>query len=170
MAKHNYLIEGLSGTGKSSVCSELIKLGYTAIDADDAFASITKPSIISLNGKKIPERWDWDPKKLKPLLLNKTEDTLFICGGASNENDFIPLFEVVITLIIDNETMRNRLTTRIANNYGKRHEEITQQQEWNKSAAIYAQQRGIDIIDATQPLSRVVDEVLNLTINRISAK
>jgi dephospho-CoA kinase len=35
MAKRNCLVEGGSGTGKSSVCRELRKRGYKAIDGDN---------------------------------------------------------------------------------------------------------------------------------------
>ena len=34
MAKRNFLVEGLSGTGKSSVYEELIRRGHTAITTD----------------------------------------------------------------------------------------------------------------------------------------
>ena len=34
MGKRNYLIEGVSGTGKTSVCQELRRRGYVAINGD----------------------------------------------------------------------------------------------------------------------------------------
>src|SRR5688572_25330846 len=37
MAKRNYLVEGLSGAGKSSVYEELIRRGYKAISTDRAW-------------------------------------------------------------------------------------------------------------------------------------
>ncbi|MCW2965279.1 MAG: hypothetical protein JWO17_2531, partial [Actinomycetia bacterium] len=37
MAKRNYLVEGLSGVGKSSVYDELIRRGYKAISTDRAW-------------------------------------------------------------------------------------------------------------------------------------
>jgi broad-specificity NMP kinase len=38
MAKKNYLVEGVSGTGKSSVCDELQRRGYKAINGDRELA------------------------------------------------------------------------------------------------------------------------------------
>jgi broad-specificity NMP kinase len=38
MAKRNYLVEGVSGTGKSSVCDELRRRGYKAINGDRELA------------------------------------------------------------------------------------------------------------------------------------
>jgi hypothetical protein len=38
MGKRNYLIEGISGTGKSAVCRELRRRGYAAVDGDNELA------------------------------------------------------------------------------------------------------------------------------------
>jgi broad-specificity NMP kinase len=38
MVKRNYLVEGVSGTGKSSVCDELRRRGYKAINGDRELA------------------------------------------------------------------------------------------------------------------------------------
>ena len=45
MGRRNYLIEGLSGTGKTSVCDELQRRGYHAIHGDRELltAAIRKP-------------------------------------------------------------------------------------------------------------------------------
>jgi len=48
MAKRNYLVEGLSGVGKSSVYDELIRRGYTAISAR-----------LGLCPRMTPEEYDW---------------------------------------------------------------------------------------------------------------
>jgi broad-specificity NMP kinase len=38
MGMRNYLIEGVSGTGKTSVCKELQRRGYYAINGDTELA------------------------------------------------------------------------------------------------------------------------------------
>jgi hypothetical protein len=43
VAKRNYLVEGLSGAGKSSVYRELIRRGYKAISTDSAWAYHAEP-------------------------------------------------------------------------------------------------------------------------------
>ena len=45
MAKRNYLVEGLSGVGKSSVYEELVRRGYTAISTDRAWSYSADPDI-----------------------------------------------------------------------------------------------------------------------------
>ncbi len=39
----NYLIEGVSGTGKTSVCEELQRRGYHAVHGDRELASLGSP-------------------------------------------------------------------------------------------------------------------------------
>src|SRR3954447_15728241 len=43
MAKRNYLVEGLSGAGKSSVYEELIRRGYKTVSTDRAWAYHADP-------------------------------------------------------------------------------------------------------------------------------
>jgi len=43
MAKRNYLVEGLSGVGKSSVYEELIRRGYKAVSTDRAWSYYADP-------------------------------------------------------------------------------------------------------------------------------
>ncbi len=44
MGKRNYLIEGVSGTGKTSVCHELRRRGYTAFNSDRDLRPHTVPT------------------------------------------------------------------------------------------------------------------------------
>ena len=43
VAKWNYLVEGLSGTGKTAVCEELLRRGYSAIHTDRTWAYHADP-------------------------------------------------------------------------------------------------------------------------------
>jgi hypothetical protein len=65
MGKRNYLIEGVSGTGKSSVCQELRRRGYVAIDGDRELAYQGDPT----TGEKTEgcgyEHHMWDGEKVK---------------------------------------------------------------------------------------------------------
>ncbi len=168
MAQHNYLIRGLSGTGKSSVCAELIKRGYAAIDADDTVAYLETPCRTSSLGQRIPEIWNWDIDKLAVMLSDKKESILFICGGATNESQFIQMFETAVTLSVDDDTMTQMLLNRINNGYRNRLDELAQQIKWNKTSREYTTKNKKDIvIDATRPLDDVVDAVIESTISNL---
>jgi broad-specificity NMP kinase len=68
MAKRNHLIEGLSGTGRSSVCEELVRRGYTAISTDRAWAFSAGPDTGFPDGPVGHDNWIWDRHKAVSML------------------------------------------------------------------------------------------------------
>jgi hypothetical protein len=144
MAQRNFLVEGLSGAGKSSVYEELIQRGYKAVTTDRAWKY----------------RNDlWDEQKALSELENPEPDVLFVCGSSRNRDRFLPYFAEVFNLRIDDDTMRRRLRERTNNDFGKQPEELELMLTLNRSGARPA---GAIDIDATQPLRQVVDELLRL--------
>ena len=63
MARRNYLVEGLSGAGKSSVYEELIRRGYDAISADRAWAYHADPDTGLAGGPIQHDNFIWDQQK-----------------------------------------------------------------------------------------------------------
>lgn len=144
MAGRNYLVEGLSGSGKSSVYDELIRRGFPAISTDRAWKS--GPGI-------------WDERRALAELERAEPDVVFVCGSSRNRDRFLPLFAKVFNLRIDDETMRRRLAERTNNDYGKRPDELALMLELNRRGERPA---GAIDLDATRPLAGVVDELLRL--------
>jgi hypothetical protein len=149
MAKRNYLVEGLSGAGKSSVYEELIRRGYKAISTDRAWKHRAGPDTGSL----------WDEQRAVRELENPEPDVLFVCGSSRNRDRFLPYFTEIFNLRIDDDTMRRRLHERTNNDYGKRPEELELMLELNRRDEKPA---GAVDVDATQPLDRLVDVVFLL--------
>ncbi len=149
MAKRNYLVEGLSGAGKSSVYDELIRRGYKAISTDRAWK---RPG--PTHGD-----WRWDQQKAVSELESPEPEVLFVCGSSGNRDRFLSYFTKVFNLRIDDETMRRRLQERTNNDYGKQPEELELMLRLNRSDEKPA---GAIDVDATRPLGQVVDEVLRL--------
>jgi hypothetical protein len=145
MAKRNYLVEGLSGVGKSSVYDELIRRGYKAISTDRAWK----------------DRADsvWGEQKAVSELESPEPEVLFVCGSSRNRDRFLPYFTKIFNLRIDDDTMRRRLQERTNNEFGKQPEELELMLRLNRSDEKPA---GAIDVDATQPLDRVVDELLRL--------
>jgi broad-specificity NMP kinase len=154
-----YLIEGLSGAGKTTVCEELNKLGHRAVDADEVFAHFADPETGAYSDEKTTH-WIWDKEKFDNVVKGHREEPLFVCGGATNQEDYKHHFDKIFTLHIDDKVLKQRLLTRTNNDYGKEPKELEQQLEWNKGAIHYSKQRGTTLIDATKPVSEVVDEIL----------
>jgi hypothetical protein len=145
MAKRNYLVEGLSGAGKSSVYEELIRRGHHAVSTDRAWKHAAGST--------------WDEQQALGELESPEPDVLFVCGSSRNRDRFLPYFTEIFNLRIDDDTMRRRLEARTNNDFGKQPEELELMLMLNRSDAKPA---GAIDVDATRPLEQVVDEVLRL--------
>ena len=119
MAKRNYLVEGLSGAGKSSVYEELIRRGYAAISTDRAWGYDADPDTGLPGGPARFDTWMWDRQEALSVLESPEPDVLFVCGSSRNRDDFLPYFTAVFNLRIDDDTMRRRLQERIVNDIDK---------------------------------------------------
>jgi AAA domain len=159
MGIENYLIEGVSGTGKTSVCDELQRRGYHAIHGDRDLAYQGDPETGAPTGGIGHEHHIWHVDKVKALVANQDEAITFVCGGSRNFSKFVDLFDGVFVLEVDLDTLNRRLDERPDSEWrgGKppKRELIWRlhrtKQDLPKS--------GISI-DATAPVAHVVDEIL----------
>ena len=158
MGIKNYLIEGVSCTGKTTVCDELIKRGYQAIHGDRELAYQGDPETGLPTAGLTHEHHIWNIQKVKCLVANHDEKITFFCGGSRNFSKFIDLFDEVFILDIDLETLKHRLDQRPKDEWGSKPSErqlvikLHQTREDLPEKAI--------IIDATQPIEKVVDEII----------
>ncbi len=90
MAKRNYLVEGLSAAGKSSVYEELIRRGYKAISTDRAWAYHADPDTGLPGGPTHHDHWMWDQQKAVSELESPEPEVLFVCGSSRNRDHFLP--------------------------------------------------------------------------------
>lgn len=144
MAQRNYLVEGLSGAGKSSVYEELIRRGHWAVSTDRAWK--THDSM-------------WDERRAVGELESPEPEVLFVCGSSRNRDRFLRYFTRVFNLRIDDDTMRRRLRERTNNDTGKQPGELELILALNRNGEKPA---GAIDVDATRPLDDVVDDVLRL--------
>jgi broad-specificity NMP kinase len=77
MAKRNYLVEGVSGTGKSSVCNELRKRGYKAVNGDMELAYQGDPETGKRTNDYGHEYRIWDVDKVREIAANKEGEVTF---------------------------------------------------------------------------------------------
>jgi hypothetical protein len=159
MAKRNYLVEGLSGAGKSSVYEELIRRGHKAISTDRAWAYYADPNTGHPGGPIHHDNWMWDRHKAVSELESPDPEVLFVCGSSRNRDHFLPYFTKVFNLGIDDDTMRRRLQARTADDWEVGPEAIELMLELNRSDGKPA---GAIDVDATQHLNQVVDALLRL--------
>jgi broad-specificity NMP kinase len=109
MGMRNYLIEGVSGTGKTSVCKELQRRGYYAINGDTELAHQGDPETDKPRDSA-HEHHIWHVDKVKALVANQDEAVTFL-RGSRNFSEFIDLFDGVFVLEFDLDTL-NRPSSR----------------------------------------------------------
>ncbi len=164
-------VTGVSGAGKSTVREELTRRGFRAYDTDeDAIAQWTNrvsgtvtplvdathrtPEFIAQND------WKADPELVRQLAVEGHKRTVFLCGSVGNDDEIRPFFDKVFLLTIDEATMRHRLATRTAHDFGTKPHELELLLVWREAINDHYLGQGAIVIDATKPPPSVVDELL----------
>lgn len=158
-------VTGNAGAGKSAVCALLKERGELAVDADwegyHQWVDRTSGRVVTDPPDPVPPGWldrfGWrvSRAKVEALAARTAGEIAFFCGCPENHEDVRDLFDLVICLVIDDETLRHRLLTRTSNSFGKHPEEL---------AAALADNAyrhpGATIINGTRPLPEVADAIL----------
>ncbi len=173
MGLKNYLIEGVSGTGKTTVAEELRRRGYHVIHGDRELKCrgdpktgepLVEPAHESEMDKTLWQHAHllWDLDKVKSVIADHSIAVSFFCGGSRNFSSFIDSLDGVFVLeVADLGTLYRRLDERAAldrTDWGGKPEEK------ELVARLHATKEDIPkcgvVIDATAPLERVVDQIL----------
>ncbi len=160
----------MSGSGKSTLCKKLRELGYCAHDIEnipDMFVTT------DLRSGEILKEWDTnnleqirnlafncDITKLRELIENEPEQLCFYNGTATNIEAVAALFDTVILLQANPETLRHRLTTRTTHDFARE----TDMQDWILEIKIPFEEclikRGAIAIDANGDMEDTIKRIL----------
>ncbi|MCD4661525.1 nucleoside kinase [Agrobacterium tumefaciens] len=168
MGVRNYLIEGVSGVGKTSVATELQRRGYHVIHGDRELAykgdpETGEPVDLALfqGGGDIAfrhRRHIWDVEKVQELATDRTHAITFFCGGSRNFQHFIDVFDEVFVLDVDGATLQKRLAARPADEFGgnpAEREFVLQLHATKEDLPVHA-----TVVSSSRPLDVVVDDIL----------
>ncbi len=158
MGRRNYLVEGVSGTGKTSVCHELGRRGYRAVNGDTELAYQGDPETGAPVDGARHEHHIWDVGRVRTLAADQHDRATFFCGGSRNFSQFIDVFDEIFVLDVDLDTLHRRLDRRPADEWG------STQSERDLIVRLHRTREDVPgvgvVIDATPPLADVVDEIL----------
>ena len=169
MGIRNYLIEGVSGTGKTSVAEELQRRGYHVVHGDRELSYVGDPEtgepLDGLADESVTDSFTWRHEhhiwhvdKVKSLLADQRYGKSFFCGGSRNLHRFIDLFDEVFVLNVDLDTLNRRLAGRPEDEFGGKPSE--RELIGRLHATKEDVPKGGVAIDATAPIERVVDDIL----------
>lgn len=158
MGLRNYLVEGVSGTGKTSVCHELRRRGHQPVNGDTDLAYQGDPQTGQPTDTALHEHHIWDVDRVRAIAADHSVPATFFCGGSRNFARFLDVFDEVFVLEVDLDTLLGRLAQRGDDEFGGAPAE--------RDLVVRLHATGEDVprdgvlVDATQPLAAVVDEIL----------
>lgn len=163
MGTRNYLVDGVSGSGKTSVCQELMRRGFAAINGDRQLAYQGDPEtghrVFGTTGLEVHHHHLWDAQKVRAIAMDESDPVTFFCGGSRNTKSFLDVFDGVFILTVDVDTLEARLDARGSDEWagaGRLDERALIRQ---LHAAGTDTPDGVPL-DANMPLGAVVDELL----------
>jgi dephospho-CoA kinase len=168
-----FFVTGSAGTGKSTLCKVLKERGYTAYDTDiDRLARWTNletgyvhPKSSVKAADRTPEflqahGWHVPRPQVERIHAEAKGKLGFLCGVLDNLDEVSDLFDGIVALYVDDDTIRHRLATRTDNDWGKQAHELQQTLDNHHASYDRYRAKGAIIVDATQPIGKVMDDVL----------
>jgi dephospho-CoA kinase len=146
------LLTGMSGVGKSTVAERLSELGYKAVETDYGGFSV-----VDERGRQ-----HWDIDRIRQLLATEDVDVLFVVGSDDHQVLFYPDFDYIVPLSAPRDVMVERLASRTNNPFGKGPDELAKILADLEEYEPMMRRSATHEIDTSQPLGRVIDEILGL--------
>ncbi len=143
----------MSGTGKSSALLELAGLGFRVVDTDEP--GWTEWS--ATDGGYL-----WREERIEELLADESGPSMYVSGTVSNQGKFYPRFDAIALLSAPAEVLLRRIDERRTNTYGKDPQQRRLVLQHLAEVEPLLRRTCTVEIDTTQPLSRVVEQLVEL--------
>ncbi len=165
MAIRNYLIEGVSGSGKTTIATELERLGFAVIHGDRKLAyqgdpetgAPIRPAQLSSDPAFINTHHIWDVAQVNAIIADKNHPIVFFCGASRNRHKFVDLFDAVFLLEVEWPIVERRLAARV-DEWGSRPDERALVKRLHTTREDLPE-KAISI-DTSQSLGEVVETIL----------
>lgn len=167
------LLTGIAGTGKSTIVRTLNERGVFSLDLHDI------PGLFFWQDKETKEKVEYIPvesrewfdtvdrlcdiPKLKEILSQYEDIVVAGTTSGSNQEEFLSLFDKIILLQSDSQTLANRMQSRISKSgYGKTKAEQDDNIEWQKEFDPKILSYGAILVNTEGELNDVVDNIIVL--------
>jgi dephospho-CoA kinase len=164
-------VTGTAGAGKSTACECLKKLGQLAVDADwegyNHWVDRASGQVVTDPPDPVPvgwlDRFGWRIRRaeVEALAARARDRIAFLCGTVENEAEVRDLFDLVVCVVIDNETLRDRLLGRTTNSFGKHPEELAAALAHNDRVEAAYRRLGATIVDGSRSPGQVAAAILS---------
>jgi shikimate kinase len=163
------LVVGVAGTGKSYLVREMKRRGLNAFDADEGFATFVDAdgTEVEYDPEGGAEWWKSHNYVLKPEALEKmfsSDKTAFLFGDVGGQPgkgnglfDVAHRFDRVCYLSAPVELIRERLSNRTDNTFGKNLDEVEGTVKHKAKMDKIARERGFEKIDTTLPTEEIIE-------------
>jgi broad-specificity NMP kinase len=166
-------VTGISGSGKSTIWRVLKRRGYEAYDVDEdglAKWQHNKTGYIHPKSSVKPhqrtpeflETHSWNiPRNEVNELASKTKDrNVFLLGAIANEDGVIDLFSKVIVLMLDKQTLADRIKSRTDDGFGKSQHEFDAVMDRYDDVYDKYNKLGYKTINSNRPINEIVDDIV----------
>jgi broad-specificity NMP kinase len=167
------LITGIAGTGKSIIAKILNERGIAAIDLHDV------PGLFFWQDRETKQTVEYTPvhskewfdtvdrlcdiKKMKGVLARQPNTVMAGSTSGSNQKEFFSLFDKIILLQGNPETLIHRMQTRTnKSGYGKTEAEQEDNIEWQKEYDPFLILLGAIPVSTEGNLDSVVDKIIEI--------
>jgi AAA domain len=175
-------ITGAPGSGKTAVTTEMLGRGYNVYDTDDPNITgmagwhnlQTDEYIAGFNELPLTEDllrthvWRLTDRALSDFERRGAKELIYLCGRLREPESVIAISQKIVFLTVSAETLADRLRQRAATpgevEWGREEWQIDRSIWVNEEIESQYRQMGAFMLDAEQPVRKVVDEVVRQTV------
>jgi len=164
-------ITGIETAGKSTVCRELKNRGFEAYDIDEGIAHYYDKATGEQSewlGAAEARTSEWhetraymmDRSHVERIKAQAKDKPIFLCGTTQNDEIVLDLFDKLIYLYLDEDTLRDRMSKRSSTELAFAPHEQQAVLSWHKPCEDKYRKLGATMVDATQPNDKVIESIL----------
>jgi broad-specificity NMP kinase len=164
-------VTGIETAGKTTVCKGLKRHGFEAYDIDEGIAHFYNirtgaRSEWLASAEDRSEAWHqqneymMDREHVQRLAQQVHSKHIILCGTTQRDDVVLDLFDKVICLFLDEKRLKDRIAARGAGEFGYAPHEEQAILGWHKTSEGTYRKRGAHMIEASQPVDVVLEEVI----------